>query len=90
MLWTARLVVVPDDSNLCVAHLLQGLTGRLGGIGSLLDAKEMAEAIGTQGTGQVVYGVRDMGEQVEGRVLELGENVEVQNKRKKFPNGLYT
>lgn len=89
MLWIARLVVVPDDSILCTAHVLQGLAGPLKRTGSLLHAKELAEAIGSQGTGQVVYGIRDMVEQVEGRVLGLGENIKTRKKGERFPSGLY-
>ncbi|MCJ1261759.1 hypothetical protein MMC22_001627 [Lobaria immixta] len=89
MLWIARSVVVSDNSNLCTAHLLQSLVGRLEGNGSLLDSKEMAEAISSQGTGQVVYGIRDMVKKGEGRVLELAEIVQVQEKWRMFPGGMY-
>lgn len=90
MLWFAKPVVVPDDSNLCTARLLEGLVARLGGKGSFLDGKEMAEALGRQGAGRVVYGIRDMEEKFQGRVLEVGENVTVRRKGKRFPGGLYT
>lgn len=71
------------------AHLLQRLVGRLGGNESLLDSKEMAETISSQGTGQVVYGIRGRVEKGESRVLELGENVQIREMGKKFPSGMY-
>lgn len=89
MLYIAKPVVVPDDSNLCTAHLLQGLVGRLWGSGSLLNSKEMAEAISSQGTGQVMYGIRYTVEKVQASVLELGENIKVRERGTRFPSGLY-
>lgn len=87
MLWFAKPVVVPDDSSLSTARLLQGLVGRLGREGSLLDGKEMAAALDKQGAGRVVYGIRN---KFQVRVLELGENVPIRRKGTKFPSGLYT
>lgn len=94
MLWIARSVVVAHDSNLCMARLLEGLVGRLGGRGSLLDEKEIVTAI--QGRGgrefRVVYGIGRIGKTEGERVLRLGEeNKEVEKLRKwqAFPKGTY-
>lgn len=90
MLLIARSVVVPDDSHLCTAHLLQGLVGRLGERGSLLNEKEMAEAISSQGIGHVAYGIREPTDGNEGgKVLELGDNMKIMDNGKRFPKGLY-
>ncbi|KAL8895531.1 MAG: hypothetical protein Q9207_008134, partial [Kuettlingeria erythrocarpa] len=75
----ARPVVVPADSNLVVAKLSNSLVRGLGKRGTLLDAKEVAEAIenaedgdeAVQRTiGTVGYGVR---EGSYGTALEIGE-----------------
>lgn len=93
MLWIARSVVVAYDSSLCMARLLEGLVGRLGGRGSLLDEKEIVTAI--QGRGgrelRVFYGIGRVGKGEEERVLRLGENKEVEKLRKwqAFPKGAY-
>ncbi|KAI4184662.1 MAG: hypothetical protein LQ348_004519 [Seirophora lacunosa] len=98
ILFIARPIVVPADSNLVVAKLLGGLAGRVGERGNLLEAKEMAEAIEKEGhghgsgdavsAGTVGYGVR---EAEPGTVLEIGEGL-VRRKNLKsrvFPRGLY-
>ncbi|KAL9003632.1 MAG: hypothetical protein Q9188_003509 [Gyalolechia gomerana] len=98
ILWIARPVVVPGDSNLVVARLLHGLVGRVGEKGNLLEAKEIAEAIEKEGHGEasavemkkgtVGYGVK---QRSWGTVLEIGEGLK---KRKGltgriFPRGKY-
>lgn len=98
ILFLARPIVVPADSNLVVARLLHGYVGRFGERGSLLEAKEIAEAIEKDGQeagemvgngkGTVGYGVRQGG---HGMVLEVGDGL---IKRKglrggRFPQGLY-
>lgn len=95
MLWISRPIVVAGDSNLAVARLLETLVGRLGGRGSLLDGKEVAEAIKGQGIGddRVVYGIKEFsrdGEEAE-RALELSGNVQVRNSLidGRFPKGRY-
>lgn len=98
ILFIARPIVVPADSNLVVAKLLGGLASRVGERGNLLEAKEMAEAIEKEGhghgsedavgAGTVGYGVR---EAEPGTVLEIGEGL-VRRKNLKgrvFPRGLY-
>ena len=90
ILLIARPIVVGADSNLVTARILQGLVKRLEGRGALLDGREIADAIEKKGTGgvKVVYGVemRDVG-----RVVELGEEMEVRSKLPggRFPGGLY-
>ena len=85
MLWISRPIVVAGDSNLAVARLLETLVGRLGGRGSLLDGKEIAEAVKGQGLGddRVVYGIKEFSRGAEGeegwRALELSGDVEVRN-----------
>lgn len=89
MLWIAKPVVVPDDSSLCTAHLLYDLVGRMKGKGNLLDAKELAHAISSQGNNRVMYGVRDVVEKAQGKDIELGGNVMIRGEGKRFPGGLY-
>ncbi|KAL8733952.1 MAG: hypothetical protein Q9181_003365 [Wetmoreana brouardii] len=94
ILWIARPVVVPADSNLVTARLLQPLVSKIGEHGGLLEGKEIAEAIeregedNVDGKGTVGYGIR---ERPGGTVLEVGEGTA---KRKKldggrFPGGTY-
>ena len=45
ILWSARKIIVLDDSDLSTARLLHNLTSRLGGSGSLLDGKRLAEEL---------------------------------------------
>ncbi|KAL9605846.1 MAG: hypothetical protein Q9179_000956 [Wetmoreana sp. 5 TL-2023] len=94
ILWIARPVVVPADSNLATARLLQPLVSRIGEHGGLLKGKEIAEVIEREGEdsidgkGTVGYGIR---EGSEGTVLEVGKGMA---KRKeldggRFPGGTY-
>lgn len=75
MLWIATSVVVLDASNLCMARLLEGLMRDLNGRGSLLNGREIAKAIETQGTGEVrvVYGFEENNAE---RILRLGDEKE--------------
>ncbi|KAL9599152.1 MAG: hypothetical protein Q9219_004019 [cf. Caloplaca sp. 3 TL-2023] len=94
ILWIARPVVVPDDSNLVVAKLLHGLVGNVGERGNLLEGKEIAEAIEKEGDmagrekGAVGYGVR---EGSSGTVLEIGEGLARRKnlRNESFPRGVY-
>ena len=55
--WIARPVVVCDDSDLCIARLLQGLVGRIpDGGGTLLDGKELAREIDNASMDNAVAG----------------------------------
>ena len=88
MLWVAQPIIVGADSNLVNAKLLQGLVGRLGERGVLLDGKEIAAAIEREGIGadrRVVYGVK---EENAIRTLKLGQEVAARNGGK-FPSGVY-
>ncbi len=96
ILWISRPIIVGGDSNLAVARLLQGLVGRLDGRGSLLDAKELAEAVEKEGDPQhrqVVYGVRDTTDESlgTGKVLEISGDAEVRTNLigGRFPKGAY-
>lgn len=79
--WISRPVNILDDSNLALARLLYGLVGRLGGRGSLLDGKQLADAIQASGSegGQVVYGVRGEGQD---RSVVLDEGVQIRRRLK--------
>lgn len=92
MLWIARSVVVLDDSNLCMARLLEGLVQTLEGRGSLADGREIARSINRQGGGRVrvVYGIGAEGSNTE-RVLRLGDEREVARglTTGRFPEGAY-
>jgi len=92
----SRPIIVGGDSNLAVARLLQGLIGRLDGRGSLLDTKELAEAVEKEGDPQhrqVVYGVRDTTDESlgTGKVLEISGDAEVRKNLigGRFPKGAY-
>lgn len=101
ILWIARPIVIPGDSTLITARLLQGLVGRVGDEGGLMGERELAAAIekrgggeggdfegGRDGKGTVGYGV----EKQQGKtVLRIGSGMA---KRKdldegKFPGGVY-
>ena len=86
MVWIARPVVILDDSNLAVARLLHGLVGRVEGRGSLLDGKQLAEAIQAEGSkdGHITYGVSDGGD--GDRVVLLDEGVQP---RKGLDGGIF-
>lgn len=98
ILFIARPVVVPADSNLVVAKLLHGLVGRVGERGNLLEAKGIAEAIEEEGHeemdpaerkgGTIGYGVR---ERSLGMVLEIGEGLAKRKnlRGQSFPRGTY-
>ncbi|KAL8651895.1 MAG: hypothetical protein Q9226_004493 [Calogaya cf. arnoldii] len=90
----ARPVVIPGDSNLITARLLQGIVGNIGDKGGLLKGEEIADAIQQEalgvgnGRGTIGYGVRDGAGAI---VLEVGEGM---LRRKdlaggKFPKGEY-
>ncbi|KAL8769310.1 MAG: hypothetical protein Q9209_004692 [Squamulea sp. 1 TL-2023] len=88
ILFIARPVVIPADSNLVVAKLLHGLVGRMGDRGNLLGAKEIADAIQNEsgqedGKHAVGYGVR---QGVHGAALEIGEGLV---KRKDLSEGRF-
>ena len=94
IVYITRPVAIPGDSNLVTARLLQGMVGKIGEKGGLLEGKEIADAIQWEvlgsgnGRGSVGYGVRDG---KEGMVLELGEGMVRRRElpRGKFPEGEY-
>ncbi|KAL8998264.1 MAG: hypothetical protein Q9169_002668 [Polycauliona sp. 2 TL-2023] len=94
IVFIARPVVIPGDSNLITARLLQGMVSKIGEKGGLLKEKEIAESIqqetsgSANGHGTIGYGVQD-GE--GGITLEVGEGM---RRRKglgggRFPAGQY-
>ncbi|KAL8846417.1 MAG: hypothetical protein Q9221_008499 [Calogaya cf. arnoldii] len=94
IVFIARPVVIPGDSNLITARLLQGIVGKIGDKGGLLKEKEIADAIQQEtsgagdGRGTIGYGVRD---RAGGILLEVGEGM-VRRKDLaggKFPKGEY-
>lgn len=93
MLWIARSVVVAHDSHLCMARLLHGLVGRLGGRGSLLDEKEIVTAIEGPRAREfrVKYGIERIGQRKGERLLKVGEkkDFERMSKWSTFPKGPY-
>lgn len=93
MVWFARPLFVPDDSNLAVSRLLCRLVSRLGGRGSLLSGKELAAALqqSSDKNGRIVYGVDHLADEAGERVLELDENVPLRRSMAdgRFPLGKY-
>ncbi|KAL8835191.1 MAG: hypothetical protein Q9176_007047 [Flavoplaca citrina] len=89
IIFIARPVAIPGDSNLVTARLLQGMVSKLGEKGGLLKGKEIADAIqwevlgSANGRGSVGYGVRDG---KDGMVLEVGEGMV---SRKELPGGRF-
>lgn len=89
IVFIARPVAIPGDSNLVTARLLQGMVGKIGEKGGLLKGKEIADAIQQEmlgsgnGRGTVGYGIRDG---KEGMVLEVGEGMV---RRKDLPGGKF-
>ena len=91
MLWISQPVIVVDDSNLCVARLLQSLVQRIGTNGSLLDGKEIARAIELESKGKVAYGVKRAKGPEEQLVLVIDEDIPTRRKLpgKEFPWAVY-
>ncbi|KAL8965994.1 MAG: hypothetical protein Q9183_003578, partial [Haloplaca sp. 2 TL-2023] len=93
-IWISRAIVIPSDSNFVTARLLHGLVAKLGDHGSMLDDKELAEAIEQEfdedidGNGTIGYGER---EGTAKPFMSIGQGV-VRRKnldQRKFPAGLY-
>ena len=93
IVWVSRPVVLVDDSNLAVARILYGLIKRVDGRGSLLDGKQLAEAIENASSDQVkvVYGVNTDGNTTGRHRVELDEGVSVRGRlpKRSFPVGAY-
>ncbi|KAL8874696.1 MAG: hypothetical protein Q9198_006855, partial [Flavoplaca austrocitrina] len=89
IVFIARPVAIPGDSNLVTARLLQGMVEKIGEKGGLLEGKEIADAIQREvsgsatGRGTVGYGFRDG---KDGLVLEVGEGMV---RRKELPGGRF-
>jgi hypothetical protein len=90
-IYTSRLVVIKDDSNLSTARLLRPMAEDLGHSGTVLKGKELSQVITRrEGKGGVVYGPRN----VEGwpnYYLDIGNSVPPRTKWKdrRHPDGVY-
>lgn len=94
ILWMARPVFVPDDSDLTTARLLHGLVGRLEGGGSLCDGKQLAatiQSLSDSKKGKIIYGIGQRHEGSEERVLGLRDGLRSKKdmEGKRFPEGPY-
>ena len=88
--YTSRLVIIKDDSNLSTAKLLRPLVDHLGGQGTLIEGKDISKAIEDHGVGGLVYGPReDPG--AGGRVLDVSDRVMPRRAlaRCRHPDGTY-
>ena len=72
--YTSRLVIIKDDSNLSTARLLRPLVEHLGSQGTLIEGKDISRVIEDNGVMGLVYGPReDPG--AGGRVLDISDRV---------------
>lgn len=72
--YTSRLVIIKDDSNLSTARLLRPLVEHLGSQGTLIEGKDISRVIEDNGVTGLVYGPReDPG--AGGRVLDISDRV---------------
>lgn len=89
-IYTSRLVIIKDDSNLSTARLLRPLVEHLGPRATLLRGEELSQAIEIHVPSGVVYGPREDG-QLGGTVLDLGEEVLLRRRLStgRHPDGIY-
>ena len=72
--YTSRLVIIKDDSNLSTARLLRPLVDHLGSQGTLIEGKDISRVIEDNGVSGIVYGPgEDPG--TGGRVLDISDKV---------------
>ena len=90
VVYASRVVVIKGDSNLSTARLLRTLIDYLGPSGTILDGKQLSQAITPNVAGGVVYGPRH-DETSQHYSLRLGKEVtprmELPNSR--HPDGIY-
>ncbi|MCJ1455005.1 hypothetical protein MMC28_005358 [Mycoblastus sanguinarius] len=72
--YTSRLVIIKDDIMISTARLLRPLVEHLGPRATLLEGKELSEAIEKYVPSGVVYGPRE-DRALSGTALDLGEEV---------------
>ncbi|KAK0509699.1 hypothetical protein JMJ35_008093 [Cladonia borealis] len=88
--YTSRLVIIKDDSNLSTARLLRPLVDHLGGQGTLIGGKDLSKAMEDNGVKGLVYGPReDPG--AGGRILDISDRVMPRRTlaRWRHPDGIY-
>lgn len=88
--YTSRLVIIKDDSNLSTARLLRPLVDHLGSQGTLIEGKDISRVIEDNGVRGLVYGPReDPG--ADGRVLDISNRVMTRRNLagSRHPNGTY-
>ena len=89
-IYLSRLVVIKDDTFLSAARLLRPLMEHLGSKATLLDGKELSEAIQKFVPNGIVYGPREDHEQ-HGVVLDIGEDIKPRKRlpTRRHPDGDY-
>lgn len=88
--YSSRLVIIKDDTNISTARLLRPLVEHLGPSATFLEGKELSEAIEQHVPRGVVYGPReDQG--LGGMTLDLGEEVLPRRRLRmgRHPDGRY-
>ena len=88
--YTSRLVIIKDDSNLSTARLLRPLVDHLGSQGTLIEGKDISRVIEDNGVRGLVYGPRD-DPGAGGRVLDISDRVMPRRTlaRWRHPDGTY-
>ena len=82
--YTTRLVVIKDESNLSIARLLRPLVEHLGESGTLMDGEKMSAVIEEKLPNGIVYGPREEGGVGGERRLDVGEGLK---SRRMWPDG---
>lgn len=72
--YTSRLVIIKDDTNVSRARLLMPLVEHLGSRATLSEGKELSKAVEEYVPRGVIYGSREYRE-LGGTALNLGEEV---------------
>lgn len=90
VVYACRVVVIGDDSNLSTARLLHSVIDHLGRSGSLLEGKQISQALVPSTAGGVVYGPQH-DEMSQGYRLGIGTDVTIRTElpNRRHPDGKY-
>ena len=88
--YTSRLVIIKDDSNLSTARLLRPLVDHLSDQGTLVEGKDISKVIEDHGVKGLVYGPREE-PGAGGRILDLSDRAMLRKNlaERRHPDGIY-
>ena len=89
-IYMSRLVVIKNDTFLSAARLLRPLVEHLGPRATLLEGKDLSEAIEEFVLRGIIYGPREDNE-LHGTVLDIGEDIQPRQRlqTRRHPDGRY-